>query len=74
MVAVGVFSGTPHPEAGTGLGGQPGLTQIVLFRRNLESTGTEPDELREEVRVTLLHEAGHFFGLSDRELEEMGLG
>jgi predicted Zn-dependent protease with MMP-like domain len=34
----------------------------------------DPDELREEVRVTLLHETGHFFGLSDAELEEMGLG
>jgi predicted Zn-dependent protease with MMP-like domain len=72
--ALGGFSGTPHPEAGTGLGGQPGLTQIVLFRRNLERAADEPDELREEVRLTLLHEAGHFFGLSDRELEEMGLG
>ena len=57
-----------------GLGGQPGLTQIVLFRRNLERAVADPDELREEVRVTLLHETGHFFGLSDAELEEMGLG
>ena len=72
--ALGLFSGTAHPDAPTGLGGQPGLTQIVLFRRNLERTAVDADELREEVRVTLLHEAGHFFGLSDRELEEMGLG
>jgi len=72
--AFGLFSGTPHPESGMGLGGQPGLTQIVLFRRNLERAVSEPDELREEVRITLLHETGHFFGLSDAELEEMGLG
>ncbi|HVT06022.1 MAG TPA: metallopeptidase family protein [Polyangia bacterium] len=72
--AFGLFSGTPHPEAGMGLGGQPGLTQIVLFRRNLERAVSDPDELREEVRLTLLHETGHFFGLSDAELEEMGLG
>jgi len=32
------------------------------------------DELREEVRATLLHETGHFFGLEDDELEGMGLG
>ena len=43
-------------------------------RRNLERAVADPDELREEVRVTLLHETGHFFGLSDAELEEMGLG
>ncbi|MFL5307243.1 MAG: metallopeptidase family protein [Polyangia bacterium] len=72
--AFGMFSGTAHPDAGMGLGGQPGLTQIVLFRRNLERAVSDPDELREEVRVTLLHETGHFFGLSDAELEEMGLG
>jgi predicted Zn-dependent protease with MMP-like domain len=72
--ALGLFSGTAHPDAAMGLGGQPGLTQIVLFRRNLERSASDADELREEVRLTLLHEAGHFFGLSERELEEMGLG
>ncbi|HXJ23714.1 MAG TPA: metallopeptidase family protein [Polyangia bacterium] len=72
--ALGLFSGTAHPDAATSLGGQPGLTQIVLFRRNLERAAADADELREEVRLTLLHEAGHFFGLSERELEEMGLG
>ncbi len=72
--ALGVFSGTAHPDAAMGLGGQPGLTQIVLFRRNLERAAEDAEELREEVRLTLLHEAGHFFGLSERELEEMGLG
>ena len=31
------------------------------------------DELREEIRTTLLHETGHFFGLDEAALEEMGL-
>ncbi len=75
--ALGLFSGTPHGDGGTGLGGQPGLTQIVLFRRNLERVATDEgneDELRAEIRTTLLHETGHFFGLSDAALEELGLG
>ena len=71
---LGLFSGTPHGEGGTALGGQPGLTQIVLFRRNLERAARDEDELREEIRTTLLHETGHFFGLDDGALEEMGLG
>jgi predicted Zn-dependent protease with MMP-like domain len=71
---LGLFSGTPHGEGGTALGGQPGLTQIVLFRRNLERAARDEDELREEIRTTLLHETGHFFGLDDRALEEIGLG
>jgi predicted Zn-dependent protease with MMP-like domain/Tfp pilus assembly protein PilF len=72
--ALGLFSGTPHGDSGTGLGGQPGLTQILLFRRNLERAAADEDELREEIRTTLLHETGHFFGLSDAALEELGLG
>lgn len=71
--AFGLFSGTAHPDSALGLGGQPGLTQIVLFRRNLERVASDADELREEVRLTLLHETGHFFGLSDDELAELGL-
>jgi predicted Zn-dependent protease with MMP-like domain len=71
--ALGLFSGTGHADP-VHLGGQPGLTQIILFRRNLERVAGSEDELREEIRVTLLHETGHFFGLDDAALEGMGLG
>jgi predicted Zn-dependent protease with MMP-like domain len=70
---LGLFSGTAHGDGATALGGQPGLTQIVLFRRNLERAARDEAELREEIRTTLLHETGHFFGLDDAALEEMGL-
>src|SRR3954447_25627098 len=70
---LGLFSGTAHGEGGTALGGQPGLTEIVLFRRNLERAARDADELCEEIRTTLLHETGHFFGLDEAALEEMGL-
>ncbi|HVV51369.1 MAG TPA: metallopeptidase family protein [Polyangia bacterium] len=72
--ALGLFSGTAHGDGGAGLGGQPGLTQILLFRRNLERMAVDEDDLREEIRTTLLHETGHFFGLSDAALDELGLG
>lgn len=71
--ALGLFSGTSYPDM-PHLGGQPGLTQIVLFRRNLERVALTPEELRDEVRTTLLHEAGHFFGMDEAELEGAGLG
>lgn len=71
--ALGLFSGTSYPEQ-SHLGGQPGLTQIVLFRRNLERVAGDEDELRDEVRATLLHETGHFFGMDEAELEDAGLG
>jgi predicted Zn-dependent protease with MMP-like domain/Tfp pilus assembly protein PilF len=71
--SLGLFSGTAHSDY-SHLGGQPGLTQILLFRRNLERIAGSEDELREEIRMTLIHETGHFFGLDDRELEGLGLG
>lgn len=44
--------------------------QILLFQRALEDTCETDEELEEEVRVTLVHEVGHFFGLSEDEIEE----
>ena len=32
------------------------------------------DELLDEIRTTLLHETGHFFGMSEEDLDEVGLG
>ena len=71
--ALGLFNGTAYPD-GSHLGGQPGLTQILIFRRNLERMAAGDEELREEIRATLLHETGHFFGMDDEELEGIGLG
>src|SRR3954470_7861532 len=71
--SLGLFSGTAYPD-GSHLGGQPGLTQILIFRRNLERVAADDEELREEIRTTLIHETGHFFGMSDEELEGIGLG
>jgi len=71
--ALGLFTGTAYPDM-PHVGGQPGLTQIVLFRRNIERVAEDDAELLEEIRVTLLHETGHFFGLDEAELEGAGLG
>jgi predicted Zn-dependent protease with MMP-like domain/Flp pilus assembly protein TadD len=71
--ALGLFSGTAYPDM-PHVGGQPGLSQIVLFRRNIARVAESDEELREEIRVTLLHETGHFFGLDESELEGAGLG
>jgi predicted Zn-dependent protease with MMP-like domain/predicted Zn-dependent protease len=69
---LGLFSGTPHPEA-SHLGTGPHLTQILLFRKNLERVSGDVNELREEIRTTLIHETGHFFGMSEDDLEKVGL-
>lgn len=69
---LGVFRGTPLPETET-LGAGPGLSQIVLYRNNLQRVAPDDATLADEVRTTLLHETGHFFGLDEEELVAMGL-
>jgi predicted Zn-dependent protease with MMP-like domain len=69
---LGLFEGGALPDA-SAVGGPPQLSRIVLFRKNLERVAADEDELREEIRTTLLHETGHFFGMSEEDLEEVGL-
>ena len=44
--------------------------QIFLFQAALEAAFPDRDALCEEIRVTVIHEVGHFFGLDEDEIEE----
>ncbi len=46
---------------------------IFLFRRNLMRVAQDHEGLLDELRVTLLHEIGHFLGLNEEDLEQRGL-
>jgi predicted Zn-dependent protease with MMP-like domain len=69
---LGLFSGTPHATSNSVLE-PPTLTEIILFRRNIERVADDEEIWRDEVRTTLLHEAGHFFGLDEAALTRLGL-
>jgi predicted Zn-dependent protease with MMP-like domain/predicted nucleic acid-binding protein len=69
---LGMFSGASQAE-NSGVLNPPTLTEIVLFRRNIERVAHDEESLRDEVRTTLLHEAGHFFGLDEAALTRLGL-
>lgn len=45
---------------------------ITIFRRPLLEWAESEEEIVEEVRVTVLHEIGHFFGLDEDRLDELG--
>lgn len=48
--------------------------QIILFLENLwEFAEADPQIFAEEVRITYIHEFGHYLGLDESELEERGL-
>jgi predicted Zn-dependent protease with MMP-like domain len=47
--------------------------KIAIYRRPLEEEfGGDPDVLEDEIRITVLHEVGHHFGIDEDRLEELG--
>jgi predicted Zn-dependent protease with MMP-like domain len=70
---LGVFLGNSLAEL-EGSHADPAPTEILLFVDNIRDyTDDEPAAFREEVRITLLHELGHFLGLDEIDLEQRGL-
>ncbi len=67
---LGVFQGTPLPEGGDLAAS---VTTIHLFRTNLASAAVDREMLEHEIRITVLHETAHYFGLDDADLEKLGL-
>ena len=67
---LGLYHGVPLPERGDMAGALP--DRISIYRIPLEESFPDPDELREEIRITVLHELGHYFGLDEDRLAELG--
>jgi len=68
---LGLYSGVPLTERDTGYAVLP--DRITLFQRSIQRvTGSDPEAIREEVRITVVHEVAHHFGISDERLEELG--
>jgi predicted Zn-dependent protease with MMP-like domain len=67
----GLYTGTPLTERGTAYG----LVlpdKITLYQRSIEEVCRTKRQVREEIRITLMHEIGHHFGLSEDELGDAG--
>jgi len=46
--------------------------KITIFRLPLEESFSDPLELEREIRITVLHELAHYFGIDEARLEELG--
>jgi predicted Zn-dependent protease with MMP-like domain len=66
----GLYQGTPLTQRGWGFGNQL-PDRIVLFQGPIEDACEHEDEIYEAIAETLIHEAGHYFGLSEAEIEEI---
>ena len=66
----GLYHGVPLPERGDVSGQLP--DKISIYRIPLEESFPDTDELREEIRITVLHELAHYFGLDEERIAELG--
>ena len=70
---LGFFSGSALSDRATDDPWSQLPSTIVLFRRNLERIAWDREQLVDELRITVLHEVGHFLGLDEDDLEARGL-
>lgn len=67
---LGLYHGVPLPERGDMAGSLP--DKISIYRIPLEESFPDPKVLREEIRITVLHELAHYFGLDEDRIAELG--
>ena len=66
----GLYQGTPLPERTWAfVNSLP--DRITLFQRPIEDDCEDADDVRAVIGETLIHEVGHYFGLSEEEIEEI---
>ncbi len=48
-----------------------GPAHIVLYQKNIEAVCSSDDEIRQQVLLTVMHEIGHYFGMSEDQLRDV---
>lgn len=69
---LGIYLGVPRTEAEV-TEQSTHLTRVILFKKNLEKVCRDRDDLIEQIQITARHEIGHHLGLSEEDLERLGL-
>ena len=69
---LGLYIGTPRTEAEI-TAQTPDVTRVMLFKRNLEKICRDRNDLVDQIQITVRHEIGHHLGLSEEDMERLGL-
>ncbi len=70
---LGLYEGVPLSKRGSDYGVYPVIPDtITLFRKNIESIAANEEEVRYQIRMTLIHEIGHYYGMSEAEIRRAG--
>jgi predicted Zn-dependent protease with MMP-like domain len=67
----GLYDGIPLPERSSADSGRL-PDRITIYQLPLEETFEDPAELEDEIRITVLHELAHYFGIDEDRLDELG--
>ena len=68
----GLYEGVPLTERGSYVPPLPDI--ITIFQNPIEHMSQTQEELEHQITNTVKHEVAHYFGFSDSQLDEMGLG
>jgi predicted Zn-dependent protease with MMP-like domain len=67
---LGVFHGVPATKKSI-FDLPTGPDYIVLYQKNIEAVCSSEAEVREQIRLTLIHELGHYFGMDESQLKDV---
>ena len=72
-VLLGLYDGVPLTERGEGYGAVL-PDRILIFRQPILAICDTVEEVVRQVRITVVHEIAHHFGIDDGRLHELGYG
>jgi predicted Zn-dependent protease with MMP-like domain len=67
----GLYQGVPQTKRDSWYGNVL-PDRIIIYQRPIQAGARDRREIRQEIRVTLMHEIGHYFGLGEDEISEAG--
>jgi predicted Zn-dependent protease with MMP-like domain len=67
---LGIFHGVPATKRSV-FNLSTGPDHIVLYQKNIEAVCSSEAEVRHQIRQTLIHELGHYFGMTEEQLKDV---
>jgi predicted Zn-dependent protease with MMP-like domain len=67
---LGIFHGVPTTKKSI-FDLPSGPDHIVLYQKNIEAVCSSEAEVREQIRLTVIHELGHYFGMTEEQLSDV---
>ena len=67
---LGIFHGVPATKRSV-FNLSTGPDHIVLYQKNIEAVCSNEAEVRHQIRQTLIHELGHYFGMTEEQLKDV---